>query len=62
MLIVSDPSAKQFTVMRSMSSRNVRDDLMKAVSSAYSSSSGKVASAGGRLGNAAEDHVQPLRD
>jgi len=48
--------------MRSMSSRNVRDDLMKAVSSAYSSSSGKVASAGGRLGNAAEDHVQPLRD
>ena len=34
----------------SMSSRNARDGLIKSVSSAYSTSRGKVAAAGGRVG------------
>ena len=47
-LIVSDHSAKQTGAIRSMSSRNMRDVLMKSVSSAYSASSGKLAR--GRVG------------
>ena len=36
--------------MHSMSLRNGRDVLIKSVSSAYSTSSGKAASSGGRVG------------
>ena len=49
-LMVSDHSARHGGAMRSMSSRNDRDVLMKSVSSAYSTSSGKGASFGGRVG------------
>ena len=49
-LMVSDLSARQVGAMRSMSSRNKRDVLMKSVSSAYSTSSGKLASIRGRVG------------
>ena len=51
-LMVSDHSARHGGAMRSMSSRNDRDVtlLMKSVSSAYSTSSGKAASSGGRVG------------
>ena len=45
-LMVSDHSARHGGAMRSMSSRNDRDVLMKSVSSAYSTSSGKAASSG----------------
>ena len=46
--MVSDHSARHGGAMRSMSSRNDRDVLMKSVSSTYSTSSGKAASSGGR--------------
>ena len=49
-LMVSDHSARQAGAIRSMSSRNKRDVLMKLVSSAYSTSSGKLASVRGRVG------------
>ena len=51
-LMVSDHFARHGGAMRSMSSRNDRDVglLMKSVSSAYSTSSGKAASSGGRVG------------
>ena len=49
-LMVSDHSARHGVAMRSMSSRNDREVLMKSVSSAYSTSSGKAASSGGRVG------------
>ena len=49
-LMVSDHSARQAGAIRSMSSRNRRDVLIKSVSSAYSTSSGKLASARGRVG------------
>ena len=49
-LMGSDHSARQAGAIRSMSSRNKRDVLMKSVSSAYSSSSGKLASVWGRVG------------
>ena len=49
-LMVSDHSARQAGAIRLMSSRNKRDVLMKSVSSAYSTSSGKLASARGRVG------------
>ena len=47
--MVSDHSAGQAGAIRSMSSRNRRDVLIKSVSSAYSTSSGKLASARGRV-------------
>ena len=47
-LMVSDHSARHGGAMRSMSSRNDQV-LMKSVSSAYSTSSGKAASSGGRV-------------
>ena len=43
-LMVSDHSARQAGAICSMSSRNKRDVLMKSVSSAYSTSSGRLAS------------------
>ena len=46
----SNNAVKQFGVMRSMSSGKARDELMKTVSSAYSTSGGKVASGGGGVG------------
>ena len=49
-LMVSDHSARHGGAMRSMSLRNDRDVLIKSVSSAYSTSSGKAASSGGRVG------------
>ena len=49
-LMVSDHSARHGGAMRSMSLRNGRDVLIKSVSSAYSTSSGKAASSGGRVG------------
>ena len=49
-LMVSDHSSRQAGAIRSMSSRNGRDVLMKSVSSAYPTSSGKLASARGRVG------------
>ena len=50
LLMASDHSARHGGAMRSMSSRNDREVLMKSVSSAYSTSSGKAASSGGRVG------------
>ena len=47
--MLSDHSANQFRVMRSMSSRKARDEIVKFVSSAYSTSIGQVASSGGRV-------------
>ena len=41
-LMVSDHSARHGGAMRSMSSRNDREVLMKCVSSAYSTSSGQA--------------------
>ena len=49
-LMVSDHFARHGGAMRSMSSRNDRDVHMKSVSSAYSTSSGKAAASGGRVG------------
>ena len=62
-LMVSDHSARHGGAMRSMSSRIDRDVLMKSVSSAYSTSSGKAASSGGRVGSSfmTEGHGEQLQ-
>ena len=49
--MVSDHSVRHGGAMRSMSLRNGRDVLIKSVSSAYSTSSGKAASSGGASGD-----------
>ena len=49
MLMVLDHTTKYYGAMHSTSSRNVRDELMKSVSSAYSMSCGKAESAVGRV-------------
>jgi len=49
MLMVRDHSTKYSGAVHSISSRNMRDELMKSVSSAYSMSCGKAESAVGRV-------------
>ena len=60
-LMVSDHSARHGGAMRSMSSRNDRDVLMKSVSSAYSTSSGKAALLAGASGDVTEGHGEQLQ-
>jgi len=51
-LIATDHSAKQAGAIRLISSRNESEELMISVLSAYSTLRGRVASAGGRAGEA----------
>ena len=59
-LVVNDHSVKHAGAIRSISSRNARDKLIKSVSSALSTSSDRRVSRGGRVDGVIEGLEAPL--